>query len=67
MTFVQGTQNSEVVGDSEEEDSEDDSEISEGFLLENDVTDAVLPDLTEEFSSLLGKVRAVVKFFREIL
>jgi hypothetical protein len=67
MTFVQGTQNSEVVGDSEEEDSEDDSEISEGFVLESGVPDAVLPDLTEEFSSLLGKVRAVVKFFREIL
>ena len=49
-----------------EDDMEEDLEIefSEGFLLDRDVEDSILPDLTEEYGTLLQKVRAVVKFFR---
>ena len=52
--------------DNDEDNEEEDEEVGEGFVLDRNVADAVLPDLTEAFSSLLGKVRAVVKFFRDI-
>jgi hypothetical protein len=48
-----------------EDNEEDSEEDGEGFLLDRNVVDAFLPDLTLAFSSLLGKVRAVVKFFRD--
>lgn len=48
-------------GDEEEEDV---LEETEGFILEENVTDEVLPDLTEEYEPLLQKVRKIVKFFR---
>jgi hypothetical protein len=64
-------ENSEVRSEeenSEEEDSEEDLEMEygEGFLLDRNVVDAVFPDMTDDFGPPLQKVRAVVKFFREI-
>ncbi len=52
----------------EDDDEEEDAlqEEEEGFVLDRNVPDAVLPDLTQDFSSIIQKVRNVVKFFRNI-
>jgi hypothetical protein len=55
----------EDVEDLDKEDEEDpDAECDEGFVLETNVTDAILPDMSDSFSTMLQKVRDVVKFFR---
>jgi hypothetical protein len=52
----------------EDDDEEEDAlqEEEEGFVLDRNVPDAVLPDLAQDFSSIIQKVRNVVKFFRNI-
>jgi hypothetical protein len=49
--------------DQEAEDDEE-AEADENFVLERNPVDAVLPDLTSTYKSLIDTVRAVVKFFR---
>jgi hypothetical protein len=57
----------EVEADIEEDTEVDlEAEYEEGFVLEENVIDAVLPDMTESYSFMLQKVREVVKFFRNI-
>jgi protein-tyrosine phosphatase len=51
-------------GDRLEEDRS--SEVNEAFILEEDVVDSVVPDLTEEYGPLLENVRQIVKFFRSV-
>ncbi len=51
----------------EDNDEEEDAlQEEEGFVLDRNVPDAVLPDLTQDFGSIIQKVRNVVKFFRNI-
>jgi hypothetical protein len=53
--------------DGDEEDVEEiDSDVNEAFLLEEDIVDSVLPDLTAEYGPLLENVRQIVKFFRSV-
>ncbi len=40
------------------------AEANKNFVLERNPVDAVLPDLTSTYKSLIDTVRAVVKFFR---
>ncbi len=49
--------------DQEAEDDEE-AEADENFVLERNPVDAVLPDLTSTYKSLIDTVWAVVKFFR---
>ncbi len=49
-----------------DETSDDEAAYREGFMLEEDFTDAVLPEMTGEFKSLLSKVRKLFKFFRNL-
>jgi hypothetical protein len=39
---------------------------NEGFMLEEDFADAVLPEMTVEVKSSLSKVRKLFKFFRNL-
>jgi hypothetical protein len=59
----------------DDEEAEDDSNSSQGlddeeelldenFILERNPADAVLPDLTSTYKSVIDTVRDVVKFFR---
>ena len=52
-------------------DDETDPEGGESFVLEENVIDAILPDTTpdmsDDYSNMLKKVREVVKFFRNNL
>jgi hypothetical protein len=65
LDLVSEDSDKEDVEDSGKEDEEDpDAECDEGFVLETNVTDAILPDMSESFSTMLQKVRDVVKFFR---
>ncbi len=52
--------------DGNDETGDDEAAYREGFMLEEDFTDAVLPEMTEEFKSLLSKVRKFFKFFRNL-
>jgi hypothetical protein len=38
----------------------------EGFVLDRNVPDAVLPDMSEDFRRIIQKVRNVAKFFRDL-
>jgi hypothetical protein len=50
--------------DTDELEVDHSSEVNEGFILEEDVVDSVVPDLTGEYGPLLENVRRIVKFFR---
>jgi hypothetical protein len=41
-------------------------EEEEGFILDRNVPDAVLPDMSEDFRRIIQKVRNVAKFFRDL-
>jgi hypothetical protein len=41
-------------------------EEEEGFVLDRNVPDAVLPDMSEDFRRIIQKVRNVAKFFRDL-
>jgi hypothetical protein len=45
-------------------ETDEEAEAAESFMLEKNPVDAVLPDLTSTYKSLIDAVRAVVKFFR---
>ncbi len=49
--------------DDEDKDDED-AQPEENFVVEKNPVDAVLPDLTSTYKSLIDKVRIVVKLFR---
>ncbi len=49
--------------DDEDKDDED-AQAEENFVLEKNPVDAVLPNLTSTYKSLIDKVRTVVKLFR---
>jgi hypothetical protein len=42
-------------------DNETDPEGGESFVLEENVIDAILPDMSDDYSNMLKKVREVVK------
>jgi hypothetical protein len=45
-------------------ETDEEAEAAESFMLEKNPVDAVLPDLTSTYKSLIDAVRVVVKFFR---
>ena len=49
----------------QERPEDEESEFTEGFLLEQRPTDAVLPDLSDSFQETVKKVRLMVKSFRQ--
>ncbi len=49
--------------DDEDKDDED-AQAEENFVLERNPVDAVLPDLTSTYKSLIDTVRTIVKLFR---
>ncbi len=49
--------------DDKDKDDED-AQAEENFVLEKNPVDAVLPDLTSTYKSLIDTVRTVVKLFR---
>jgi len=48
----------------QEADDDEESQHDENFILEKNLVDAVLPNLTSTYKSLIDTVRAVVKLFR---
>jgi hypothetical protein len=49
----------------QERPEDEESEFTEGFLLEQRPADAVLPDLSDSFQETVKKVRLIVKSFRQ--